>query len=381
MRKSVRLLSGVAIAAGLAIAAPAVAGATTGSANQASSGPPHAVFVQTDGAAGNQVVAYDRQPDGALTWSGTNDTGGLGGQLSGSQVDFLASQGSLAYVQNARLLLALNAGSNSVSVFSVRGADLSLLEVVPSGGEFPNSIAVDGNLVYVLNARDGGSLTGFQLSGSELLAIPGSARALGLTTPTDSTEFTHTPGQVAFSPSGDQLLVTTKATTSAIDVYGVHRDGTLSAAPTVNTEAGAVPFALTFDRWGDVVVANAGTNSVTTYHLDPSGVLTAIATATTGQAATCWVSTSRDDLYASNAGSGSVSTIADRRGSLGRTTTTGTVPGTVDSATTPDGRFLYVQGGKNGSLDAFSVGPTGSLAQIGALVVPNAIGGEGLVAL
>ena len=51
------------------------------------------VFVQTDNTAGNQVVAYHRNVDGTLTLAGTYDTGGLGGQLTGSVVDHLASQG------------------------------------------------------------------------------------------------------------------------------------------------------------------------------------------------------------------------------------------------------------------------------------------------
>jgi hypothetical protein len=49
------------------------------------------VFVQTDRSTGNQVVAYHRAADGTLTPAGTYATGGLGGQLSGSVVDHLAS--------------------------------------------------------------------------------------------------------------------------------------------------------------------------------------------------------------------------------------------------------------------------------------------------
>ena len=78
------------------------------------------VFVQTDNTAGNQVVAYDRAPGGTLSLAGTYNTGGLGGQLSGSVVDHLASQGSLTYDQRNNLLYAVNAGSNTVSVFSVQ---------------------------------------------------------------------------------------------------------------------------------------------------------------------------------------------------------------------------------------------------------------------
>ena len=77
------------------------------------------MFVQTDNTAGNQIVAYDREHDGTLTLAATYATGGLGGVLNGSMVDHLGSQGSLAYDPTHALLYAVNAGSNTVSVFSV----------------------------------------------------------------------------------------------------------------------------------------------------------------------------------------------------------------------------------------------------------------------
>src|SRR6478752_3186143 len=76
------------------------------------------VFVQTDDPAGNTVAAYDRADDGTLTLAGTYPTGGNGGVLAGSVVDHLASQASLVYDEHHALLFAVNAGSNTLSVFS-----------------------------------------------------------------------------------------------------------------------------------------------------------------------------------------------------------------------------------------------------------------------
>src|ERR1019366_5190732 len=70
-----------------------------------------------DNVAGNQIVAYDRMDNGTLTLANTYNTGGLGGVLSGSVVDHLASQGSLTFDRGNSLLYAVNAGSNTVSVF------------------------------------------------------------------------------------------------------------------------------------------------------------------------------------------------------------------------------------------------------------------------
>ena len=94
------------------------------------------------------------------------------------------------------LLYAVNAGSNTISVFAVYGDQLALRQVIGSGGAFPVSIAVDHGLVYVLNAEEGGSLQGYVVDGGHLLPIPGSSRPLGLN-PTETPQFTHTPGQVS----------------------------------------------------------------------------------------------------------------------------------------------------------------------------------------
>jgi 6-phosphogluconolactonase (cycloisomerase 2 family) len=340
----------------------------------------NAVFVQTDNPSGNEVVAYHRAPDGTLTQAGEYPTGGLGGILAGSQVDHLASQGSLAYDWPTRTLIAVNAGSDTVSVFGVRGDRLRLRQVTGSGGTFPVSVAIHGSFVYVLNALGGGSVQGYRLVFGRLVPLPGSTRALGLN-PVATPQFTNTPGQVSFSPDGSQLIVTTKANGNDIDVYAVEPDGNLSATAVVNTEPGTVPFAITFDRAGHMVIAEAGTDALATFALSPSGSATQLDAVTTGQAATCWVTRAGGVLFASNAGSGTVSGFAvNLAGDLTLLGQTSTDPGTVDSAASPDGRFLYVQTGGSGIVDEFSTGPAGSLTEIGSVAVPGAVGGEGIVA-
>jgi 6-phosphogluconolactonase (cycloisomerase 2 family) len=343
-------------------------------------GADHAVFVQTDNTSGNQVVAYNRSDDGTLTLADTYDTGGSGGVLNGSAVDHLASQGSLTYDQENALLYAVNAGSNTVSVFSVTGDALSLRQVISSGGIFPVSVAVHGKLVYVLNALDG-SVAGFRIEGSALHAIHGSTRSLGLSIPTDASQFTHTPGQVAFSPDGSQLVVTTKANGNDIDVFSVRPDGRLSTSPVVNTESENVPFAVSFDDAGHLVVANAGPNSLSTYTLNADGIVDLIDAVGTGQAATCWVASAQGFFYASNAGSASLSGFRETSsGQLTALTNTSTDPGTVDAAATASGQYLYVQTGRLGIVDEFAVGADGSLNHVGSVTVPGAVGGEGILA-
>jgi 6-phosphogluconolactonase (cycloisomerase 2 family) len=378
-----RIIGG-ALAAGAAAALGGLAAPAAGAqdvATPARAGGLHAVFVQTDNTAGNQVVAYERAGNGTLTPAGTYATGGLGGVLNGSVVDHLASQGSLTYDPANDVLYAVNAGSNTVSVFSVQGDTLSLQQVISSGGTFPVSVAVDGDRVYVLNALGGGSVQGYVSSFGRLLPLPFSNRNLGLTIPTDTTEFTSTPGQVAFSPDGSQLVITTKGSGNSIDVFHVGPRGHLSQAPVVNSEPGTVPFAVTFDGAGHLVVADAGTNALASYTLHPNGTVTLLDAVATGATATCWVAPARGFLYASNAGSATVSAFAgSTSGALTLLGATPTDPGTVDAAPTVDGHFLYVQTGGNGVVDGFRVRVDGQLDPVGTVTVPSAVGGEGIVA-
>jgi len=382
VKKAFQLISGAALVLALVGVGASVAGAQSPRPRFQSGpvGAANVVFVQTDNLSGNQVVAYNRAPNGTLALASTYNTGGLGGQLAGSVVDYLASQGSLAYSGQYGLLFAVNAGSNTISVFRVRGDQLFLQEVLFSGGSFPVSVAVHGDLVYVLNALNGGSLQGYRIVFGVVLPIFGSNRALGLD-PSATPQFTHTPGQVAFTPNGSQLVVTTKANGNDIDVFAVGFAGLLSPAPVVNGEPGTVPFAVTFDAAGHLVVAEAGTDALETFSLSPTGVATAIDTLGSGEAATCWVTVVNGYFYASNAGSATLSEFQDSlTGQLSLAGSTGTDPGTVDSAGTPSGTFLYVQTGGNGIVDEYQVATGGSLTEIGSVVVAGAAGGEGIVA-
>jgi len=336
------------------------------------------VFVQNDNPAGNAISVYDRRADGTLTAAGSYATGGDGGQLQGSQVDHLSSEGSLQYDALTHELFAVNAGSNTITSFSVSGDRLQRDQVISSGGQFPSSITVHGDLVYVLNALDGGSIQGYRLWDGSLAPIPGSQRSLGLN-PTATPQFVNAPGQIAFSPDGRQLIVSTKSNGNDIDVFGVDWTGRPSATPVITTDPGATPFGVAFEGPDRIAVAAAGTNSVQSYTLGSNGSLTLDSTVATGQQATCWITADGPFLFASNAGSGSESTLfAPPVGAPSLTATTSTDPGTVDATTSPDGRTLYVQTGASGIVDEYSVGNHGALTEIGSVTVPDAVGGEGI---
>ncbi|MGH6654598.1 MAG: lactonase family protein [Actinocrinis sp.] len=356
---------------------PAVANASTAH-HGSPAGHTGVVFAQTDGLTGNQVVAFDREADGILSQAGTYATGGLGGQLDGSAVDHTASQGAVAYDAAANLLYTVNAGSNTITVFAVDGDRLTRLQVIGSRGEFPVSITTHGGLVYVLNARAGGSISGYLRVGHTLVAIPSWHRDLGFN-PNPSPEFTSTPAQISFSPDGSKLVVSTKGDGSGFSTYGVGVLGP-SLKPTVTTVAGAVPFGFGFDQYGHLVSSEAGTNAVASFALGRHGTATALDTALTGQAGTCWAVVVGDKVYVSNAGSGSLSGYqigAD--GSLTALGNTTADAGTVDATASADGKFLYVENGKNGVIDTFSIAGSGALTKLGTTTLPDGIGAEGIV--
>jgi DNA-binding beta-propeller fold protein YncE len=365
------------------VAAAAVAGLFAGPANAepAQHGHSHhnrVVFVEANNpSGGNSIAVYDRLADGSLAAAGRYATGGDGGALAGSVVDHLASQGALTYDREHRLLYAVNAGSNTITVFAVHGDRLERLQVIGSGGDFPVSVAVHEGRVYVLNARSGGSVQGFVQFRHILVRIPAWHRALGLDAAA-TPEFLNTPGQVAFSPNGEQLIVTTKANGNQIDVFNLDEFGGPSASPTVTPDPGGAPFAVTFDRAGRLDVAEAGPNAVARYVLHRDGSLTFVERAATGQAATCWIVGDGEHLYADNAGSATVSRFDVTATGLLAQGTSPTDAGTIDATITRDGDNLYVQTGGAGKVDEFAVHGDGSLTEIGSVTVPGTVGGEGI---
>ena len=363
-----------------AVALVVVASAAAGGGNSDGDRDGNAVFVQTNGLAGNQVVVYDQAADGTLTAAGTYATGGNGGAaLPGAESDRLASQGSLAYDPSHGILIAVSAGSNTVSAFRVRGDRLELTTVLPSGGTFPNSVGVHDGLAYVLNAGGAGTVEGFRITGHGLVSIPGSTRSLGLanTTPPN---FLTAPGQVGFTPDGRQLIVTTKASTSSYEVFAVQPNGRLSAAPVVTPSATPVPFAFTFGPDGRLVAGEAGASSVTTYEIASSGTLSDPKSQSDGQVALCWIQRVGTYYYVSNTGSNTISSFTV--GPDGQPTLLAGVAATTDAGAidqTTSGGFLYAEAGLAGAVDEFRVNGDGSLTSIGSITgLPPGI--EGIAA-
>ena len=210
-----------------------------------------AVFVMTNAADKNQVLAFERAANGTLTHAQTFDTEGRG---SGGVNDPLESQGSLTLSQDHTLLFAVNAGSGTVSTFRVHGADLDNPDTVPSGGSQPVAVAELGNLVFILNSGGAGSVVGFQLNPAGHLKQIANSMAFLSANATGG-------ASIAISPDGKFVLVTERLANN-IDVFPINPDGTLGPIA-VNPSPGAGAFSVSFAPDGKAIVSETGPASVT----------------------------------------------------------------------------------------------------------------------
>ncbi|MEK6151827.1 hypothetical protein WIW50_01125 [Flavobacteriaceae bacterium 3-367] len=302
----------------------------------------------------NVIIAYAREADGSLTPIGPNPTGGNGGDFDGGEgLDPLISAYALTKTDDNENLLAVNAGSNTITSFNINeDYSLELVGSQPTGDLGPNSIAysersdaADGlkGIVYVSNIsrqeflaggepEQQGSITGYWLlDDGSLSPIAGSTRNLA-----------NRPSAVQFSPDGNWLVVASinagaaalaSGSEDEIVVYSVNADGTLSADQVAgatstlrgNTDGRNLPSAIGFQIVGNnyVVVTEArefqpdGTppafpalqdGSVSTWQIQADGSLTPISMdvrsgeGNTGRTA-CWLDFTADGntFFVSNA--------------------------------------------------------------------------------
>ena len=376
---TIRSVAAASLVVGLGLTASGIAGAATSTPVEHAG---HALFVETDAASGNSIISYSRAADGTISYAGTYATGGLGSIAPGAVADPLASQSGLTLIDNARLLVATNPGSDTVSVFAVHGTRLDLVQQLSSGGIFPNSVSSNGDLVAVLNAGGTGSVAEFRLVGERLVAIDGQVRALGLTQ-TGVPGFLYLAGQVGYTPDGAHLVVTTKHSTDSFDVFSVGVNGELGTTPVVTPADKPVPFAFNFDSAGNLVAVEAGGSFVSIYSVHANGTLSLIgASVSDGATALCWISTSHGYFFGDNAGSSTVSSFTETSSGAPVlvNATAGTAhAGTTDSTVSPDGNFLYVESGGSGAIDVFSISATGALTHLESVLnVPLA--SEGIAA-
>ena len=344
------------------LAGPAIASAHTRTHARGAGHGTGYVYLDNNTAGANTISGFSRAANGTLTaLPGSPFAAGGSGLGAG-----LASQGAIETADQGQYVLAVDAGSNQISVLRI-GADGSLTPVAgspfASGGAEPDGIAVNNGLVYVSNTGTGATnYTGFTLTpGGQLHPIAGST----VTLPAGSG-----PGEIVLN-SNITKLAGARVTTSLIDSFTLGRSGRPHAAPGSPYAAqGLGPFGSQFrpTNPNQLFVDNAhngtGLGTVSSYNDLPDGTLSSIGASPFAdfQTAPCWQVISSDGryLYALATGSAEISSYAiapDGTLTLLSNTPVSSTPGVTgtDVTLSADGGTLYVNLAKTNTVAAFAV--------------------------
>lgn len=323
-----------------------------------SSGSEHAgaVYISTNGASANAVVAFRRAEDGALSPLGTFATGGRG---IGGGIDPLVSQFAVIVNETHDALFAVDAGSNQVSSFRIDDAGVPVrVGSVSSRGTLPVSVATHGNLLYVLNAGDN-TLAGFRVTNdARLVPLPFARRSLAAGA--------NGAAAVRFTPDGKYLIVTERVS-NRLEVFAVSPSGGLGE-PTLTASSGSAAFGFDITSRNQPIVSETQ-GSLTSYALQRGGSLSQVTSSiSTNGNAPCWVTITSDGrfAYVTNSASGTVAGFAiDDDGTLTAlaasatgSTGAGSAPLDLDHVGT---RFIYTLEAGRGAIGTFAIDDDGAL--------------------
>jgi 6-phosphogluconolactonase len=341
---------------------------------------PTAVYALTNEPTGNHVAVFARDDHGMLTPVGLVPTGGVG---SGQNTH---SQGGLAFSDDGQILYTVNSGDNTITVFLLTPLGPLRVQRIESGGQLPVSLAVRGDLLYVLNAGSvaGGvdNIAGFRVDLFGFVSpIQGSSRSLSIPAAGGA--------EIAFSGDGDVLIVTER-NTQTITTYNLNEFG-LPGQPQPMPSSGAAPFGFRVNRNGFLIVSEANSpGAASSYDVNDRGTLEAISrSVSTEQSAPCWIGVTEDGehAYAINAGSGTITGYAvSNQGALTRLSTDGGIFATGGNGPTEvailDSQILYVLLRDSGGIGVFEIGEDGTLVLMQSLegVLPATTFANGLLA-
>jgi 6-phosphogluconolactonase len=218
--------------------------------------PTAAVYALSNNASGNELYIYTvNLNDGSLTYAYALSTGGKGAGIP-------HSQSSLTRVGN--YLFAVNAGSNSLSLFYINGTNATNVTFIQSAnvqGSMPTSVAVTpastgANYACVGTTSLNLTISCFTFNQSGLTYVPSWTRYLGIY----ANDSSYPLSEVAFSPSASYLVAQIKGHFSGSIIYPIGVNGNLSAIPVI-TPSGISTSPLGPQSYGFVFT---GTNSILT---------------------------------------------------------------------------------------------------------------------
>ncbi|BAY17130.1 6-phosphogluconolactonase [Anabaenopsis circularis NIES-21] len=412
-----------------------------------------AVYAMTNALGKNEIIVYHRASNGKLAFSQRIATGGGGSGIQLDPTDSLGSQGSLLLDSQSGRLFAVNTETRSnnlvdgqnvsdcqqgtISSFQVnRNGRLKLVDRIPSGGLFPNSLTVHRNLLYVLNAGGPGlnpfcglapNITGFKVSNSGNIHLffnatmpinPGTSPGNFLNcdpgnVPFSTEEFRcglnppafpRSPAQIGFTPDHQKLVVTVKGT-NTIGVFPLSPNGR-PQQPTL-TQVGnpfqPTPFGFAFAKMYDssksylVVTEPFGATStipaapasaVSSFQIgDDDALIPITRSLPNGQGTSCWIAIDPTGQYAYIANNATSNVSSYRIGSDGSLTLLASIaaqgnrPNDLAIAYEDGKSFLYILNSGNGTVGAYQISNDGSLTSLGSVDgLPSDAGAQGIAA-
>jgi 6-phosphogluconolactonase len=273
-----------------------------------------------------------------------------------------------------------------------------LVDQEPSGGDMPESLALHGDLLYVLNVDTAnangttGNIYGLRIGSDGELSSVGSSQPLAHAAPGFATA-----RAIDFNPSGSVIVVTelvggllTGGPPGSINTFVVGSDG--KAGPVASYSSSDVfPFGFAFDNKDHLIVSNivdptpntTTTGTVSSYTVSDSGEVTPINTVSSGGILPCWVVVTNDGRFAYVVNTGAlfpsqapvtffgVSSKGELSpGGPAAASTAGEFART-DAALSRDDKYLYVLSpsvgpGAPSHIDAYRLASDGSMTLIGA---------------
>jgi len=320
----------------------------------------------------NQVAAYSRGEDGVLSLLGVYDTGGVGENIRNSGANPLASQDPLIVSKDRRFVFAVNAGSESISSFTINDdysltpADLNVSTMGSSGAQNPVSLTQYEDILYVVNSgnfvdengdeltelpqdrnRVNASIIGFRIGDDGSLTEIEGSEVVG---------YGANAGSIEFSDTGTDLYITERRTNDIVHIR--LDDGVPVLYDTGEVRTTRIP-SITEQPFGtdlypveggSILLVSEGNNgapglsALSSYRIEGNGALTGISLSSgvegdplvTDHTFGCW----------------------------------------VEFVETPFGDFAYVSNTPDGVITSFEVGDEGGLTRLEASAGTTGIDGD-----
>ncbi|MEO7599276.1 MAG: beta-propeller fold lactonase family protein [Opitutus sp.] len=277
------------------------------------------VYVESNRAENNSVLAFERTTQGDLRLLTEYPTGGKGIFDTSLALGPFDSDQNIIVNPERSLLFAVNAGSNSIAVFHI-DAEGSLQPVIgspfPSGGINPVSLGLSKDVLVVVNkAMDPRQSAGNQ---PNYVTLPiSSDGVLGSPISTVLAPVGSSPSQAAISPSM-RLAIDAQFLGGALQTFVVGGSGTLtpvesqspSDAAYVGSSAPHLPLGLAMHPKQPILYVGLVTiDRLAVYTYDGAGHISFQGSVADSGAAPCWVKVNCQGTraYVSNTGDNSIS--------------------------------------------------------------------------